>query len=124
MSKGRFSRQKGKRGERLCRDEITEQLGVPCRRGVQFAGGAGSPDVVILVTTTLHFEAKAVERLNLHAAMAQSVEDAGENKLPLVWHKRSREDSLLTMRMKDFASIAAEAVRLIAMTPKGDQCES
>jgi hypothetical protein len=117
VSKGRYSRQKGKRGERLCRDEITEQLGVPCRRGVQFAGGAGSPDVVIQVTTSLHFEAKAVERLNLHAAMAQSIADAGETKLPLVWHKRSREDSLLTMRMKDFAAICREAMRLIEIAP-------
>lgn len=115
---GRYSRQKGKRGERLCRDEIKEQLGVPCRRGVQFAGGAGSPDVVLLVETVLHFEAKAVERLNLHAAMAQSIADAGEGRLPLVWHKRSREDSLLTMRMKDLAAVVAECCRLIDLAPR------
>lgn len=120
-SLGRYSRQKGKRGERLCRDEITEQLGIPCRRGVQFAGGAGSPDVVLLVETILHFEAKAVEKLNIYSAMAQSIEDAGEGRLPLVWHKRSREDSLVTLRMKDLAAVVAECSRLIELSPKENE---
>ena len=114
---GRYSRQKGKRGERLCRDELAQQLGVPCRRGVQFQGGPNSPDVVMLVDTILHIEAKAVERLNVHAAMQQAIADAGD-KLPVVWHKRSREDSLVTFRTKDLAAICAEAVRLMNLLQK------
>lgn len=39
------SRQKGKRGERLWRDQLREQ-GFTARRGQQYAGGIESPDVI------------------------------------------------------------------------------
>ena len=119
---GRFSRQKGKRGERLCAKELSEQLGVPVRRGIQFAGGTDSPDCLIEVPTSLHIEAKLVEKLNIYSAMAQAVDDASEKKIPLVWQKRSREASLVTVRTQDLAEFVKEAARLIQLeantTPK------
>ena len=48
-----------------------------------------------------HFEVKAVERLNLHDAIAQAVDDAG-GKIPVVAHKRNRGDWMVTMRADDW----------------------
>ena len=117
---GRFSRQKGKRGERLCARELSEQLQVPIRRGIQFAGGTDSPDCLIEVPTTLHIEAKLVEKLNIYLAMAQAVGDASTDKIPLVWQKRSRESSLITIRTEDLAAFVLEAARLIALDVADD----
>lgn len=117
---GRFSRQKGKRGERLCAKELSEQLKVPVRRGIQFAGGTESPDCLIEVPTSLHVEAKLVEKLNIYQAMTQAVCDASEVQIPLVWQKRSREESLVTIRTKDLATFAVEVVRLLALNAPAD----
>ena len=44
---GRSSKQKGPRGEREAAAELGALLGVDARRGVQYQGGPGSPDVVL-----------------------------------------------------------------------------
>jgi hypothetical protein len=47
-------------------------------------------------------ESKAVERLNVPAAMARAVEDAAAaGKLPVLCHKRNRGEWLLTLRLED-----------------------
>jgi hypothetical protein len=70
------SREKGKRGERQWRDELRAN-GYCARRGQQFAGSAESPDVVCDELPWIHFEVKAVERLNVQDAMDQSRRDCG-----------------------------------------------
>jgi hypothetical protein len=55
-----------------------------------------------------HFEVKAVERLNVNEAMAQAVDDAGQ-KMPVVAHKRSRGDWLVTMRASDWFKLLEKA---------------
>ena len=62
------SREKGKRGERQWRDELRAN-GYGARRGQQFSGSAESPDVVCEGLPWIHFEVKAVERLNIEEAM-------------------------------------------------------
>jgi hypothetical protein len=84
--------QKGKRGERAWRDELMAQ-GYNARRGQQFSGSPDSPDVVCTDLPGLHFEVKAVERLNVNEAMAQAVGDA-RSKVPVVAHKRNRASGL------------------------------
>jgi hypothetical protein len=79
--------QKGKRGERAWRDELLAH-GYSARRGQQFSGSPDSPDVVCADLPNLHFEVKAVERLNVYNAMAQAVDDAG-GKVSVVAHKRN-----------------------------------
>jgi hypothetical protein len=94
------SREKGKRGERQWRDELREQ-GFAARRGQQFSGGAESPDVVCDSLPWMHFEVKAVEKLNIEEAMEQARRDAG-SKVPVVAHKRSFRRWLVTMDAENF----------------------
>ena len=99
---GKASREKGKRGERLFAKLLREH-GYDAKRGVQYQGSPDSPDVVGL--PGVHAEVKFVEKLNLHSAMEQSKRDAGEDEMPLVAHKRSREEWLVTMRFTDWIEI-------------------
>ena len=91
------SKQKGARGERLCRDVIRSH-GFDAIRGCQnagrFAGGQEAPDVI--TNLPFHFEVKFVEKLNVSNAMAQAKNDC-DGKPPLVAHKKSRENWLVTM---------------------------
>lgn len=104
MSEGKInSRQKGARGERQWRDELRAH-GFDARRGQQFSGGTESPDVVCEDLRGFHFEVKAVEKLNIEAAMDQARRDGG-HKLPLVAHRRSYRSWLVTMEAETFFRI-------------------
>jgi Holliday junction resolvase len=94
------SREKGKRGERQWRDELRAN-GYMARRGQQFSGSPDSPDVVCEELAWLHFEVKAVERLNIEDAMGQARRD-GAGKVPVVAHKRSFRPWLVTMEAETF----------------------
>jgi len=94
------SRQKGARGERGWRDELRGN-GYPARRGQQYCGTADSPDVVSPALAWVHFEVKAVERLNIEEAMEQARRDCGA-KVPIVAHKRNHRPWLVTMAAETF----------------------
>jgi Holliday junction resolvase len=94
------SREKGKRGERQWRDELRAN-GYMARRGQQFSGSPDSPDVICDELSWLHFEVKAVERLNIEDAMDQARRDAGA-KTPVVAHRRSFRRWLVTMDGETF----------------------
>jgi hypothetical protein len=98
------SREKGKRGERQWRDEL-RAAGYEARRGQQFCGLPESPDVVCDALPWIHFEVKAVEKLNIWDAMAQAWRDAhvtANKKVPIVAHKRSCRPWLVTMEAETF----------------------
>ena len=106
---GKASRDKGKRGEREAARELGEVLGVAARRGVQYQGGPGSPDVV-LEGVPIHVEAKRVERLQLWAAIEQARADAPAGAVPIVWHRPNGRDSVViveTSRLADLARVVA-----------------
>jgi Holliday junction resolvase len=94
------SRRKGARGERAWRDELRE-AGFHARRGQQFSGSPESPDVVCDDLWWIHFEVKAVERLNIEDAMDQARRDCG-GSMPVVAHKRRHRRWLVTLEAKDF----------------------
>ena len=116
------SREKGKRGERQWRDELRAN-GYQARRGQQFSGSAESPDVVCEELGWIHFEVKAVERLNIEEAMDQARADCarmngatspqplspkggeGRQKVPVVVHRRSRRGWLVTMEAGTFLKL-------------------
>ena len=100
------SRDKGARNERLLANKLKE-LGYEARRGQQFSGANGDADVVGL--DGIHIECKAVERLNIHEAMAQAINDAREGEAPAVFHKKNRTGWLVTTRLEDFMKIYKEA---------------
>ena len=96
------SRQKGKRGEL----ELVRKLrayGYDCRRGQQYSGANGDPDVMGL--PQVHIECKRVERLNLYDAMAQSKSDARSYEMPTVFHRKNDCEWLVTMRLDDWMTM-------------------
>jgi hypothetical protein len=95
------SRNKGKRGERQWRDELRAN-GYAARRGQQFSGSPDSPDVVCDGLPWVHFEVKAVERLNIEGAMEQARRDAAISKVPIVAHRRNFRPWLVTMEAETF----------------------
>ena len=97
------SREKGKRAEREIAKILKEKYGFDdARRGVQYSG-IGGEDVVGL--PMLHLEVKAVERLNIRDAMAQSERDAMEDQIPVVMHKKNRKPWLVTLNLEDFMNM-------------------
>jgi hypothetical protein len=111
------SRQKGARGEREAAKVIAETFGCEARRGCQFAGGKDSPDVQTTLDG-LHFEVKRVQRLNIHGAIDQAVNDAGE-KVPCVLHRRDRTEWLLTVRLSDVTKLAARLAEALGKEDAG-----
>ena len=97
------SKAKGGRGEREWAEFCREHGFTEARRGVQFKGGYDSPDVTGL--PGIHQEVKRVEKLNIHEAMKQSIRDSEGKALPIVAHRRNREEWLVTMRAEDWMEI-------------------
>jgi hypothetical protein len=81
------SKQKGKRGELELSAFLREHGFGSARRGVQYAGGADSPDVVGV--PGVHLECKRVEALSLYDAYAQACRDAAPENTPVVAHRRN-----------------------------------
>lgn len=84
------SRNKGKCGE-LELAEFLRAHGFEARRGQQFKGGPGSPDVIGL-PDGYHLECKRVEAGNLYNWMEQARRDAGPGVTPIVAHRKNRQD--------------------------------
>ena len=96
------SREKGARFERQLASKLRE-YGYDCRRGQQYCGANGDADVVGL--PGLHIEAKAVERLNIYDAVAQSKHDARVDEVPVVMHKKNNRNVLVTLELPDFMEL-------------------
>lgn len=96
------SRNKGAAGEREL-SNILKGYGYDTRRGQQFCGANGDADVVGI--SGLHIECKRVEKLNLEAALEQSKRDAREGEIPVVMHRKNRQDWKVTLSLKDFIDI-------------------
>ena len=107
---GKMSRDKGARGERLWRDVCKAEGFTKVRRTAQYCGKTGDAgDCVGL--PGIHQEVKFVEKLNVRDALAQSQRDCeAENKgnIPIVAHKKSNSEWLVTMRAKDWFLIYRE----------------
>jgi len=104
---GKMSRNKGKVAER----EVAELLrshGFPARRGVQFQGGADSPDVVGL--DAVHIEVKRTESLRLYPALEQAMADRKEGDLATVWHRPNGRPWIVILPAEDFLSLYKAAL--------------
>lgn len=93
------SKHKGKRGE-LEVAAILREHGYNARRGQQYSGASGDPDVVGL--PGYHIEVKFREHLNIFEAMEQSRGDAKPGEIPVVIHRKSREKWLITMDLEQW----------------------
>ena len=106
------SRQKGKRVERLWRDQLREAGFLKAFRGQQYCGAAGNADVVCPELPWAHFEVKGVQNLNVINAMKQAINDCGE-KTPVVAHKKNGEPWLITMLAADWLGLVKESDRVV-----------
>lgn len=97
------SRRKGAVGEREIAKYLRDHGFTEAKRGQQYKGGADSPDVTGL--TGFHIEVKRVERLELNAAMEQSIKDSGKDEIPIVVHRRNNDYWKVTMRLDDFMEV-------------------
>lgn len=104
------SKQKGARFERLLASKFREYGYEQARRTAQYCGNTGdASDVVGL--PGLHIEAKHQETMRLYEWMAQAKRDAkkgGENRLPVVFHKKNNCNILVTMELDDFMEMYTE----------------
>ena len=80
------SRSKGKRNELALAKVLAPYYPEACRNIDQF--GADKRD--FLNVADLHIQAKAVERLNIWAALNQTITEAQDNRLPVLAFKRNR----------------------------------
>ena len=99
---GKASRDKGKRGER----EVAELLrdhGIPARRGVQYAGGADSPDVIGF--DGVHIEVKRTEALRLYPALEQAMAERRPGDIATVWHRSNGRPWAVIMPASDFIAL-------------------
>lgn len=101
---GKFSKDKGKRGElELARN--LQELGFPdARRSQQYCGSASSADVLGL--PGIHAEVKRTEALSLYTAYAQAMRDAeGTEDMPAVFHRRNGKPWLVAMCLEDWIKL-------------------
>lgn len=102
--RGRASRNKGAQAERELANILRER-GYPVNRGKVFYKES---DVVGL--EGIHIECKRVERLNIHEAMKQAVNEAQKRSdgKPAVFFRRDRGEWLVTMRLSDWLEVYGE----------------
>lgn len=101
---GKMSRDKGKRGE-LELSHRLQDLGFDgAHRAQQYCGSASSADILGL--DGIHPECKRTEALRLYDAMEQATRDsAGTDDLPAVFHRKSKQDWVVIMRLEDWAAL-------------------
>lgn len=117
MPKRINSRTKGKVGEREAAFIINELFpNADAQRGVQFKGGPESPDVKSSIDG-VHFEIKRTESINVYKYLGQAIRDAGENRVPVVLHRKNRGDWILITPFKSIRAL------IKALTPYMDDAE-
>ena len=103
MSK--YSKEKGKRGERYVVNAFKEYGYNNVHRTAQFKGNTGQAGDIEGIDY-IHAEVKFVEKLNLYSAMQQAKNDSKNTlKKPTVFHKRSRDKLLVTMEFDDWIDL-------------------
>lgn len=98
IKRGRAARNKGANAERELSHRLND-LGLDTHRGKVFYHES---DIVGLFG--IHPEVKRVEKLNISKAMEQADMESIKRMdgLPTVFHRRDREDWLVTMKLEDW----------------------
>lgn len=105
------SRRKGADGERELSNILKEAGFSECRRGQQYCGANGDPDIVGL--PGIHIECKRVEALNIDKAMDQARNDAKEGDVPVVCHRKNGRKWKVTLSLEDFLELYKAAGRMM-----------
>ena len=109
LAVSKMQRDKGKRGERM-HAKVLRELGFSdARRGVQYAGGPDSPDVVGIPGA--HAEVKFYANHAATKYMRQSVDEARDGEVPYVVLRANGMglmDEIICVRAKDLVSFATK----------------
>ena len=101
----KMSRDKGKIGEREVAQLLREH-GFEARRGVQFQGGPGSPDVIHSIPN-IHIEVKRCETLSIYKAIDQARDERRSGDMPVVFHRRNSREWVTILPAHEFLLIMA-----------------
>ena len=118
------SKQKGKRGELYVVNRFKEQ-GYDCNRTAQFKGNTGRADDIEGIDY-IHCEVKFVENLNISKAMEQAIRDSkasDRQAFPTVFHKKSREELLVSMRFEDWIQLYREYYSSMKLEERSEKHE-
>ena len=97
------SRNKGKRYELELAAKL-RQYGFAARRGQQYSGANGDPDVTGL--PRIHIEAKRRQSIgNIYDWMTQSKHDAREGEIPVVMCRADHSETMVIMRFDDWMAL-------------------
>ncbi len=99
------SKQKGKRGELELAKKLKEYGFSDTHRTVQYNGKADDSKADLCGLPGIHVECKRVEKLNIDSAMGQAIRDHSEGEMPVVFHRKSRSDWMVTMRLEDWMQL-------------------
>ena len=104
---GRSSQRKGADGERELA-ALFREYGYPVERGGSLSFGE-VPDLTGL--PGVHIECKRAEQLRVYDWMAQAERDSERfhDGLPAVFHRRNRQEWLVTMRLPDWLEMYQKA---------------
>lgn len=101
---GKFSRDKGARGERELAAKLRDLGIVDAYRSCQYCGSASSADVMGI--PYVHAEVKRCEHLSVYAAFEQSRQDAaGTADIPTVFHRRNGKPWLVILSLENWAEL-------------------
>lgn len=102
--------EKGKRFERRIAKLLNKCFGQNMRRTPNSGGLSIKGDLLDIkgLLSEYHWELKAVERLNVHEAFAQSVRDCPVGKTPLLVYKRRFGEPMVSLQLTDFINILKE----------------
>ena len=101
---GRFSKDKGARGERELATKLRELGFVDAYRSRQYCGSASSADV--LGIPYVHAEVKRCEHLSMYTAFEQARQDAADTAdMPTVFHRRNGKPWLVVLSLEDWAKL-------------------
>jgi len=106
---GKMSKNKGAQGERELAGILRDLWGVEARRGQQFCGSNGDPDVVTSLEN-IHIEVKRTETLSLYKAMDQAKSDSGVS-IPVVMHRKNSQKWVMIIELDqvlEFCRILSE----------------
>lgn len=117
------SKAKGGRGEREFAKFLQEKFGISARRGIQFAGGPDSPDIVTDIDG-VHFEIKRQNRTDIYKWMAQAAHDARDNDIPCVAFRRDRDDWLVCIKAKNLVDFGIRVMEVATTNLKETKDEN
>ena len=105
---GRSSQRKGRNGEKEL-SVLLNEYGFNTRPGRPLSFGSEA-DVVGL--PSIHIESKRCQQLRLSEWMKQAVADSEKFKdgLPTLFHRRDREEWMVTMRVVDWIEIYKKSI--------------